>query len=81
MKILNDEFCDETPQRENICDLCGKKLPYVDSPYGAIPTLELFNKFKVDLIKEFEEEKSELKNLIRTEIDQKFATKETELKS
>ncbi|MHA1684236.1 MAG: hypothetical protein ACTSUE_25085 [Promethearchaeota archaeon] len=45
---LTRTYCECTDESENRCALCNRPLPFVDSPYGAIPTLALIK----DYIKE-----------------------------
>jgi len=66
--IIDDNFCSDTPIRKNECSLCGKKLAYIDTPFGAIPSLELMEKFYEDLKLNFEKQKKELENFSKSEI-------------
>lgn len=68
MDFIDNEFCEDTPLRENKCSLCGKKLAYVDSPFGSIPSLELIKKFYKDFKKYFEQQKKDLEKYTKNEI-------------
>ncbi|MHA1249457.1 MAG: hypothetical protein ACTSRP_05650 [Candidatus Helarchaeota archaeon] len=72
MNVINDEFCKCTKRRENKCSICGKDLPYVDSPFGAIPTFKLiesyFNKFE----KKYNQDKEEFKKIIDSTVSTQF---------
>jgi soluble cytochrome b562 len=81
MGLINEDYCKETPLRENRCDLCGKKLAYIDSPYGAIPSLELFKSFKKDIETKFENKIQHIEKFINDEINEKFIDEEKKLKS
>jgi len=66
--IIDDYFCNETPIRDNECSLCGKKLAYIDSPFGAIPSFELMKKFYEDLKLNFEKQRRELEKFAQSEM-------------
>ncbi|MHA1767817.1 MAG: hypothetical protein ACTSVK_16350 [Promethearchaeota archaeon] len=68
MDIINKDFCNDTRKRENKCNYCKKPLAYVDSPFGAIPTMALFERFYEDFKKEFELERRKLQNSIKVHI-------------
>lgn len=68
MDIIDDDFCNDTPIRENKCSLCGKKLAYIDTPFGAIPSLELMKKFYEDLKLKFEKQRRELEKFSKSEV-------------
>ena len=68
MDFINDDFCNHTPLRDYKCTLCGKKLAFVDSPFGPIPSLELIKKFYEDFIGFFEEQKNDLAKYTKFEI-------------
>lgn len=68
MEIIDADFCNDTPIRENKCSSCGKKLAYIDSPFGAIPSLELMKKFYEDFKLKFEKQRRELENFSKSEV-------------
>lgn len=68
MDFIDDDFCKDTPLRDYKCTLCGKKLAFVDSPFGPIPSLELIKKFYEDFKGFFEEQKKDLAKYTKSEI-------------
>ncbi len=68
MEFIDDDFCKDTPLRDYKCTLCGKKLAFVDSPFGPIPSLELMKKFYEDFKGFFENQKKELAQYTKFEI-------------
>ena len=59
--VLNeDRYCNCTERRNSKCGTCGKDIPFVDSPYGAIPTMELVDRFYEDIETAIEEKHIEL---------------------
>lgn len=68
MDIIDNNFCNDTPIRENVCSLCGKKLAYIDSPFGAIPSLELMEKFYEDFKLKFEKQRRDLEKFSKSEV-------------
>jgi len=76
MDIIDDEFCKDTPIRDYKCTLCGKKLAFVDSPFGPIPSLDLIKKFYEDFIGFFEEQKNELADYTKSEVIEAYKEKQ-----
>ena len=76
MDIIDDEFCKDTPIRDYKCTLCGKKLAFVDSPFGPIPSLDLIKKFYEDFIGFFEEQKNELADYTKSEVIEVYKEKQ-----
>ncbi|HEC38814.1 hypothetical protein LCGC14_0640570 [marine sediment metagenome] len=68
MEFIDDDFCKDTPLRDFNCTLCGKKLAYIDSPFGPIPSLGLILKFFEFSKGFFEEQKKDLEKFSKSEI-------------
>jgi len=62
--IIKDDFCKCTPKTENTCPICKKKLAYVDSPFGAIPSLVLMEEFYKDIEYEFKKKTENIDKII-----------------
>jgi len=75
MDFIDDDFCKDTLLRDYKCTLCGKKLAFVDSPFGPIPSLELIKKFYADFIGFFEEQKNDLAKYTKSEIVEAYKEK------
>lgn len=68
MEFIDDDFCKDTPIRDYKCTLCGKKLAFVDSPFGPIPSLGLILKFFEHSKGIFEKQKKDLEKFSKSEI-------------
>jgi hypothetical protein len=67
--ILDDKkYCKCTDVRDNVCPVCKKRLPFVDSPFGAMPSLDLMRSFYDQVIGDLERKKLELDNFFQEEI-------------
>ncbi|MHA1758006.1 MAG: hypothetical protein ACTSVV_14635 [Promethearchaeota archaeon] len=80
MDFIGNEFCDDVVERENKCSVCNKKLAFIDTPFGSVPTLSLMEEFFKYLQKELENEKIKLKNYLREELEKISNIKEKEVK-
>ncbi|TFF89404.1 MAG: hypothetical protein EU549_00775 [Promethearchaeota archaeon] len=79
MEFTDDNFCDCTKKRENKCPSCGKDLAYIDSPFGAIPSLKLIEKY-FDIIEDkFNNEKEKLTGFVESGISKLFLEKKSEI--
>jgi hypothetical protein len=62
---INEEFCNCTTKNANLCPLCQKKLAFVDSPFGAIPSFALMEFFYEDLEAELEQKLKTIESSIQ----------------
>jgi hypothetical protein len=79
MEFTDNNFCDCTKKRENKCPSCGKDLPYIDSPFGAIPSLKLIEKYFEMLEDKFNSEKEKLTEFVEKGISKLFLEKKSEI--
>ena len=71
-EILKNDFCKCTSLKTNICHTCKRKVAFINTPYGSIPTLELMNRFYEDYENEikskFKDVGKDVKNIIDKEL-------------
>src|SRR5271157_4122687 len=67
--LFDNKFCECTPRNKNTCPICQKPMPYVDSPFGAIPSLELMDRFCLDLKKNLDQFKESIQANVEQSVE------------